>query len=60
MKLDTNDLRAVAGILLLVFGLAILFAPREVDILNYIVLALAGFLIGGQVLGVTKDKKNVE
>jgi hypothetical protein len=57
MKLDTNDLRAIAAIILLVLAIALMFSDHEVDIINYVVLALAGFLIGGQVLGTNKDPK---
>jgi hypothetical protein len=55
MKLDTNDLRAIAAIILLILAIALMFSQHEVDVVNYIALALAGFLIGGQVLGKNTD-----
>ena len=50
MDLDNNDLRAVAGIVLLILGMALLFLKEETDIINYVVIGLASFLIGGQIL----------
>lgn len=45
---DTNTLRALAGIILLILAMALMFSQNQNDTLNYIVLALAGFLVGGQ------------
>ena len=50
-KLDTNALRAIAGIIMLILAIVLLYTRDETDVINYILLALAGFLVGGQLLG---------
>jgi hypothetical protein len=50
LQFDTNDLRALAGIILLLLALCVLFLNDENEIINYLLLALAGFLVGGQLL----------
>jgi hypothetical protein len=55
MNLENNDLRAVAGIILLILAIVLLFTRDETDVVNYIVLALAGFLVGGQIFSGKKD-----
>jgi len=47
MKFDTNSLRALAGVILLILAIALMGFHDENDALNYICLALAGFLVGG-------------
>jgi uncharacterized membrane protein HdeD (DUF308 family) len=50
MRLDNNDLRAVAGLVLLILGIVLLFLKDETDVINYVVIGLASFLIGGNIL----------
>jgi dipeptide/tripeptide permease len=57
MKLTNNDLRAVAGIILLILGIIVLFTRDEVDSLNYILIGLAGFLVGGQLFSPKEPEK---
>ena len=59
-KLDTNALRAIAGIILLILAIVLLFTRDEIDVINYICLALVGFLVGGQLLGKNNDPKNTD
>ena len=56
--LDTNTLRALAGILMLILAVFLLFLRDDTDVINYILLALAGFLVGGQLLGKNNDPTN--
>jgi len=56
MELSNNDLRAVAGIILLILGVVLLFLKDETDVVNYVVIGLASFLIGGNIL--TKKETN--
>jgi hypothetical protein len=55
MNLSNNDLRAVAGIILLILAVLVLFTRDEVDSINYILIGLAGFLIGGQIFTTRHD-----
>lgn len=57
MDIDNNDLRALAGVILLILATALLFFQNHDDVLNYILLGLAGFLIGGQIISNQIDKK---
>jgi hypothetical protein len=50
MKIDTNTLRAFAGIILLILGIFIMQLKDTPEVMNYIVLALAGFLVGGSLI----------
>jgi hypothetical protein len=58
MEINTNTLRALSGIILLILGIAIMILKDVPDILNYIVLALAGFLVGGSIGGPKDPPKN--
>jgi hypothetical protein len=49
MKLENNDLRAIAGIIVLILAIVLLFTRDETDVVNYILIGLAGFLVGGQI-----------
>lgn len=60
MDLDNNDLRAIAGIILLILGMVLLFLKNETDVVNYVVIGLASFLIGGQILQPKDQNKNNE
>lgn len=51
MEWDTNDLRALAGIILLLLALVVLYTNNENESINLIIIAMAGFLVGGQMLG---------
>ncbi len=59
MKLTNNDLRAAAGLILLILGIVVLFTRDEVDSINYILIGLAGFLVGGQIFSKEEPKKDV-
>lgn len=50
INLTNNELRAIAGIILLILAIVLMFKRDETDAVNYVVLALAGFLVGGQLL----------
>jgi uncharacterized membrane protein HdeD (DUF308 family) len=58
MELSNNDLRAIAGLILLILGIALLFLKDETDIVNYVVIGLASFLIGGNILTKSDQTKN--
>ena len=57
MELSNNDLRAIAGLLLLILGMTLLFLKDETDVINYVVICLASFLIGGNILTKKDDPK---
>ena len=57
MELSNNDLRAIAGLLLLILGMTLLFLKDETDVINYVVIGLASFLIGGNILTKKDDPK---
>lgn len=50
MNLTNNDLRAVAGIILLIIAITLMYSNKDSDVINYTILVLAGFLVGGQLL----------
>jgi len=57
MELNNNDLRAIAGLILLILGMVLLFLKDETDVVNYVVIGLASFLIGGNILTKKSDEK---
>ena len=59
-KIENNALRALAGIILLILAIVLMFSKDAPDIINYILLALAGFLVGGQLLGKDNIQKKDE
>lgn len=59
-KIENNTLRALAGIILLILAIVLMFSKDAPDIINYILLALAGFLVGGQLLGKDNIQKKDE
>jgi multisubunit Na+/H+ antiporter MnhG subunit len=57
MELSNNDLRAIAGIILLILAIVLMFSTHESDAVNYVVLALAGFLVGGSLFNRDQTSK---
>lgn len=55
MNWSTNDLRAFAGIILLALAIITIFTKNETDTIKYVIMAMAGFLVGGQLLGNKKE-----
>jgi hypothetical protein len=55
MEWDTNDLRALAGGIILVLAIISLILKTETETLKYILIALASFLVGGQLI----SKENI-
>lgn len=59
MEISNNTLRAFAGFMILVIALVTLFLGTETDTTKIILITLAGFLVGGQLLaGKQLDKPN--
>lgn len=47
MKWEQNELRAFAGVILLILAMSSIFTKYETDTLQYLMIALIGFLAGG-------------
>jgi predicted membrane-bound spermidine synthase len=60
MKFENNDLRALAGIIMMILAISILFVKESKEIINYILIALAGFLVGGSILQTKTENKKDE
>ena len=56
MKFDQESLRAMSGLILLILALVSMFTQNKSNIIEYILIALVGFLAGGSLL----QKKNNE
>lgn len=53
---DQNKLRAFAGVILLLLALAYLILRSENTSIEYVMLSLAGFLVGGALLSSKNDQ----
>lgn len=55
-ELDTNKLRALSGGILLILAISQMVTKYQTDRLEYIMIALAGFLVGGALIQNTNFK----
>lgn len=58
MNLDQNHLRALAGLILLVLALVFLILQSENGTIEYILIALAAFVVGAELFGRNDDGNN--
>jgi len=57
MTFSNNDLRAFAGLILMVLASLILIIGNETESIKIILIGLAGFLVGGQMFGKDNSPK---
>jgi len=53
-KIDNEILRALSGVILLILSIVYIFANNSNNAIEYILMALAGFLVGGALLALKK------
>lgn len=56
-ELDNNNLRAFAGLILFFLALVYIITNNENSAIEYILIALAGFLVGGAILSAKNKAK---
>lgn len=58
MNFDQNQLRALAGMILLILSLVFLILQSENGTIEYILIALAAFVVGAELFGGNDDGNN--